>query len=62
LNINNPTDCAKKFISNHKIGMILFIGIVLGNLMKKSIMEKENEVKELKHQSVVLHEVKNGID
>jgi len=42
--------------------MILFIGIVLGNLMKKSIMEKENEVKKLKHQSVVLHEVKNGID
>jgi len=32
--------------------MILFIGIMLGNLMKKSIMEKENEIKELKHQSI----------
>lgn len=62
LNINNPTDCAKKFVSNHKIGMILFIGIVLGNLMKKSIVEKENEVKEIKHQSVVLDEIKNRHD
>lgn len=53
LNINNPTDCAKKFISNHRVGMILFIGIVLGNLMKKSIVEKENEVKETKHQSII---------
>lgn len=33
--------------------MILFIGIVLGNLMKKSIVEKENEVKETKHQSII---------
>ncbi|XP_032680687.1 4-hydroxybenzoate polyprenyltransferase, mitochondrial [Odontomachus brunneus] len=40
LNINNPTDCAKRFISNHKVGMILFTGIILGNLMKKS-MKKE---------------------
>ncbi|KYN05995.1 Para-hydroxybenzoate--polyprenyltransferase, mitochondrial [Cyphomyrmex costatus] len=46
LNINNPTDCAKKFISNQKIGMILFTGIVLGNLIKKSVLEKENKVKE----------------
>ncbi|KAI9584901.1 hypothetical protein GQX74_006796 [Glossina fuscipes] len=34
LNIDNPTDCAKKFISNHQVGLILFIGIVLGTLMK----------------------------
>jgi len=59
LNINNPTDCAKKFISNHKVGMILFIGIVLGNLMKKSIVEKKNEVKETKYQSNILDEIKN---
>lgn len=62
LNINNPTDCAKKFISNHKVGMILFIGIILGNLMKKSIVEKENEVKETKRQNVVLDEIKNRHD
>lgn len=34
LNINNPKDCATKFISNHHIGLILFCGIVLGNLLK----------------------------
>uniref|UniRef100_A0A6M2DY20 4-hydroxybenzoate polyprenyltransferase, mitochondrial n=1 Tax=Xenopsylla cheopis TaxID=163159 RepID=A0A6M2DY20_XENCH len=35
LNINNPNDCAKKFISNHQIGLLLFCGIILGTLMKK---------------------------
>ncbi|XP_018051380.1 PREDICTED: 4-hydroxybenzoate polyprenyltransferase, mitochondrial [Atta colombica] len=59
LNINNPTDCMKKFVSNQNLGMILFIGIVLGNLMKKSILEKENEVKETRHQDIVLNEIKN---
>jgi len=59
LNINNPTDCSKKFISNHKVGLILFVGIVLGNLMKKSVMEKETEIKKTKHQSTVLDEIKN---
>lgn len=34
LNINNPTDCATKFISNHQVGLILFLGIVLGTLYK----------------------------
>ncbi|XP_065079264.1 4-hydroxybenzoate polyprenyltransferase, mitochondrial [Ochlerotatus camptorhynchus] len=34
LNINNPTDCANKFISNHQVGLILFLGIVLGTLYK----------------------------
>lgn len=34
LNIDNPTDCAKKFFSNHQVGLILFVGIVLGTLLK----------------------------
>ncbi|XP_011178099.2 4-hydroxybenzoate polyprenyltransferase, mitochondrial [Zeugodacus cucurbitae] len=34
LNIDNPTDCAKKFFSNHQVGLILFLGIVLGTLLK----------------------------
>lgn len=42
--------------------MILFIGIVLGNLMKKSVMEKEKEIKETKHQNIVLDEIKNRHD
>lgn len=34
LNIDNPTDCAKKFISNNHVGLILFMGVVLGVLMQ----------------------------
>lgn len=34
LNIDNPTDCATKFISNHQVGLILFLGIVLGTVYK----------------------------
>lgn len=34
LNINNPSDCARKFISNHQVGLLLFVGIVLGSLLK----------------------------
>lgn len=30
-------------MSNHRVGMILFIGIVLGNLMKKSLAEEDSE-------------------
>ncbi|KAH0558123.1 4-hydroxybenzoate polyprenyltransferase, mitochondrial [Cotesia glomerata] len=36
LNIDDPQDCAKKFISNRTIGLIIFAGIVLGNLLKNS--------------------------
>ncbi|XP_063992193.1 4-hydroxybenzoate polyprenyltransferase, mitochondrial [Diachasmimorpha longicaudata] len=43
LDINNPQDCAGKFISNSTIGLILFAGIVLGNLVKKP---RENELTE----------------
>lgn len=50
LNIDNPTDCANKFISNHRVGMILFIGIVLGNLMKKSLVKREDKTEDIKHQ------------
>ncbi|KAL6426018.1 hypothetical protein ACFW04_008955 [Cataglyphis niger] len=60
LNINNPTDCAKKFISNHRVGMILFIGIVLGNLMKRSYVKDERENgEETKHQILLLDETKS---
>lgn len=30
LNIDDPTDCARKFISNNHVGLILFMGIVGG--------------------------------
>ena len=34
LDINNAEDCAKKFVSNRRIGLVLFLGIVLGTYMK----------------------------
>uniref|UniRef100_A0A182NGH2 4-hydroxybenzoate polyprenyltransferase n=1 Tax=Anopheles dirus TaxID=7168 RepID=A0A182NGH2_9DIPT len=40
LNIHNPKDCATKFISNHQVGFLLFLGIVLGTLYKKHSEER----------------------
>jgi hypothetical protein len=34
LNIDNPADCAKKFISNNHVGLILFGGILLGVVLQ----------------------------
>ncbi|XP_076767227.1 ubiquinone biosynthesis protein COQ2, mitochondrial [Xylocopa sonorina] len=52
LNINNPADCSKKFISNHRVGMILFTGIILGNLLKDSVDKREdNTVQELDNEA-----------
>ncbi|XP_037945083.1 4-hydroxybenzoate polyprenyltransferase, mitochondrial-like [Teleopsis dalmanni] len=42
LNIDNPTDCAKKFFSNHQVGLILFLGIVLGTLLKPKDQKSNN--------------------
>lgn len=42
LNIHNPTDCASKFISNHQVGLILFLGIVLGTLYKGYAANSKN--------------------
>lgn len=36
LNINNPSDCANKFISNHQVGLIIFLGIALGTYLKST--------------------------
>lgn len=44
LNIDDPTDCAKKFISNHYIGLILFGGILLGVFMQKSPKDRIDEI------------------
>ncbi|XP_034952314.1 4-hydroxybenzoate polyprenyltransferase, mitochondrial [Chelonus insularis] len=43
LKINDPTDCAEKFISNSIVGFILFTGIVLGNLLKSSNQSSQEE-------------------
>lgn len=45
LNIDNPSDCASKFISNTQVGFILFCGIVLGILLKKNKQSNSNSDK-----------------
>lgn len=35
VDINRPEDCWKKFASNRNLGLLLFFGIVTGNLLKK---------------------------
>lgn len=42
LDIQNGPECQRKFVSNHQVGLILFLGIVIGNLLRskpKSIQE-----------------------
>ncbi|XP_033218543.1 4-hydroxybenzoate polyprenyltransferase, mitochondrial isoform X2 [Belonocnema kinseyi] len=55
LDIDNPKDCAKKFISNHSVGILLFAGVVLGNLVKnyvtKSATSKVNEIQSSKQNA-----------
>ncbi|XP_031339517.1 4-hydroxybenzoate polyprenyltransferase, mitochondrial [Photinus pyralis] len=41
LNTDSVADCASKFVSNVHVGLILFCGIVLGNLFKKEENCKE---------------------
>lgn len=44
LNINSASDCGNKFLSNQRVGLILFLGIVIGNLLKlKQNKNKETE-------------------
>ncbi|PSN55341.1 hypothetical protein C0J52_01837 [Blattella germanica] len=52
LNINNPTDCSSKFVSNQRVGLILFAGIVMGSLFKT----KEKEKKTIRENVTVEHE------
>ncbi|XP_048365569.1 4-hydroxybenzoate polyprenyltransferase, mitochondrial isoform X2 [Sphaerodactylus townsendi] len=40
LNIHSPEDCWRKFSSNRTVGLLLFIGIVLGNSQKRKDTEE----------------------
>lgn len=42
LNTDNVRECASKFVSNQRIGLILFLGIVLGSLLKSKSVEKNS--------------------
>ena len=39
LDINNPEDCGEKFRSNRKVGLVLFLGIISGTMLKKGQQE-----------------------
>lgn len=54
LNIDNPNDCAKKFISNHQVGLLIFSGIVLGTLLKTSIDKSTTTTAKTKSTNNVL--------
>ncbi|XP_075400212.1 4-hydroxybenzoate polyprenyltransferase, mitochondrial [Tenrec ecaudatus] len=43
LDIHRPEDCWDKFASNRTIGLMLFLGIVLGNLWKEKKTEEPKE-------------------
>ncbi|XP_040438720.1 LOW QUALITY PROTEIN: 4-hydroxybenzoate polyprenyltransferase, mitochondrial [Falco naumanni] len=43
LDIDKPEDCWKKFASNRTVGILLFIGIVLGNLWKQKDIKNVEE-------------------
>lgn len=44
LDINKPEDCWQKFVSNRNLGLLLFLGIIAGNLWKErrdSLLQSE---------------------
>lgn len=41
LNINDPGDCARKFLSNQQVGLIIFLGIAFGTYLK---MAKDSKI------------------
>lgn len=46
LDMDKPEDCWKKFASNRTVGILLFIGIVLGNLWKRKDLKNVGEPSE----------------
>lgn len=42
LDIDSVNDCAKKFMSNSQVGLLLFTGIVVGTLMKKKKIKSDS--------------------
>lgn len=52
VDLNNPDDCASKFRSNTQLGFVMFMGIVLGNLLKK---EEKSSDKSVEQENTVTH-------
>lgn len=45
LNISSASDCARKFMSNHHVGLVLFLGIIIGTLCKPSSGQEAQQEK-----------------
>lgn len=60
LNINNPNDCAKKFISNHQVGLLLFVGIVLGTLLKANTDAKPTGSAAARNRTAIMQKFGNS--
>lgn len=60
LNIDNPNDCARKFISNHQVGLLLFVGIVLGTLLKTNTDAKPLSSASTINRSAIMQKFGNG--
>lgn len=52
VDLNNPDDCASKFRSNTQLGFVMFLGIVLGNLLKT---EEKSSDKSVEQEKTVTH-------
>lgn len=55
LNIDDPTDCAKKFISNHYVGLIIFAGILLGVYAQKPAHDRKIDSESLFQSLIPKH-------
>lgn len=49
LNINDPSDCARKFVSNHQIGLLIFLGIALGTYLNANSDTKHAQQRTAAH-------------
>lgn len=62
LNVDDVSDCAKKFISNHHVGLLLFGGIILGVFMQNTDNEDESAIKlgvtNLSDQTLPVNQIK----
>lgn len=47
MNIDDPTDCARKFISNNHVGLILFLGIVGGIFLQNPETTKNTDTTQI---------------
>lgn len=52
LKIHDPGDCASKFLSNSQVGLIIFLGIILGNYLKSQHENKTTT--NLQHSSTFM--------